>query len=58
MRGRHLVLLDTVEAAAELHRPQAQEMVTPPSVVLAPGPGPHLRQVSGVWGFSLPTCAR
>ncbi|NXK70794.1 MA2B1 mannosidase, partial [Sylvietta virens] len=48
VRGRHLVLLDTAAAAAELHRPRAQEMVTPPYVVLAPGPGPHLRQFSGL----------
>ncbi|NWX35598.1 MA2B1 mannosidase, partial [Notiomystis cincta] len=44
VRGRHLVLLDTVAAAADQHRPRAQEMVTPPYVVLAPGPGPQLRQ--------------
>ncbi|NXF28103.1 MA2B1 mannosidase, partial [Rhodinocichla rosea] len=44
VRGRHLVLLDTVEASPEQHRPRAQEMVTPPTVVLAPGTGPHLRQ--------------
>ncbi|RLV64017.1 hypothetical protein DV515_00017680 [Chloebia gouldiae] len=52
VRGRHLVLLDTVVAAADQHRPRAQEMVTSPSVVLAPGPGPHLHQVSreGLWG--------
>uniref|UniRef100_A0A8C3NQF6 Glycoside hydrolase family 38 central domain-containing protein n=1 Tax=Geospiza parvula TaxID=87175 RepID=A0A8C3NQF6_GEOPR len=48
VRGRHLVLLDTVEASPEQHRPRAQEMVTPPTVVLAPGTGPHLRQVSGL----------
>ncbi|NXF00041.1 MA2B1 mannosidase, partial [Menura novaehollandiae] len=48
VRGRHLVLLDTVAAAADGHRPRAQEMVTAPSVVLAPGPGPHLRQFSGL----------
>ncbi|NWV19371.1 MA2B1 mannosidase, partial [Origma solitaria] len=46
VRGRHLVLLDTAEASAEQHRPLAQEMVTSPSVVLAPGTGPQLRQVS------------
>ncbi|NXH01852.1 MA2B1 mannosidase, partial [Loxia leucoptera] len=46
VRGRHLVLLDTVEASPEQHRPRAQELVTPPTVVLAPGTGPHLRQVS------------
>ncbi|NXY52722.1 MA2B1 mannosidase, partial [Callaeas wilsoni] len=46
VRGRHLVLLDTAATAADQHRPQAQEMVTSPYVVLAPGPGPHLRQVS------------
>ncbi|XP_054150682.1 lysosomal alpha-mannosidase [Melozone crissalis] len=48
VRGRHLVLLDTVGASPEQHRPRAQEMVTPPTVVLAPGTGPHLRQVSGL----------
>ncbi|NXY26118.1 MA2B1 mannosidase, partial [Atrichornis clamosus] len=46
VRGRHLVLLDTVAAAADGHRPLAQEMATAPAVVLAPGPGPHLRQLS------------
>ncbi|NXO93238.1 MA2B1 mannosidase, partial [Certhia brachydactyla] len=56
VRGRHLVLLDTPETAADQHRPRAQEMVTSPYVVLAPGPGPHLRQVSreGVWGSAMP----
>ncbi|XP_053860760.1 lysosomal alpha-mannosidase isoform X2 [Vidua macroura] len=48
VRGRHLVLLDTAAAAADQHRPRAQEMVTSPSVVLAPGPGPHLRQFSAL----------
>ncbi|NWW41924.1 MA2B1 mannosidase, partial [Panurus biarmicus] len=48
VRGRHLVLLDTAAAAPDLHRPLAQEMVTPPYVVLTPGPGPHLRQFSGL----------
>ncbi|NWW29159.1 MA2B1 mannosidase, partial [Falcunculus frontatus] len=48
VRGRHRLLLDTVAAAADEHRPQAQEMVTSPYVVLAPGPGPHLRQFSGL----------
>ncbi|NXC02394.1 MA2B1 mannosidase, partial [Orthonyx spaldingii] len=48
VRGRHLVLLDTAEAAADGHRPRAQEMATPPAVVLAPGPGPPLRQLSGL----------
>ncbi|XP_041266700.1 lysosomal alpha-mannosidase [Onychostruthus taczanowskii] len=48
VRGRHLVLLDTAAAAAEQHRPRAQETVTPPALVLAPGTGPHLRQVSGL----------
>ncbi|XP_072776084.1 lysosomal alpha-mannosidase isoform X3 [Taeniopygia guttata] len=48
VRGRHLVLLDTAAAAADQHRPRAQEMVTSPSVVLAPGPGPHLRWFSGL----------
>ncbi|NWT63105.1 MA2B1 mannosidase, partial [Erythrocercus mccallii] len=48
VRGRHLVLLEPAAAAAELHRPRAQEMATSPYVVLAPGPGPHLRQFSGL----------
>ncbi|NXQ61843.1 MA2B1 mannosidase, partial [Anthoscopus minutus] len=48
VRGQHLVLLDTVVASADQHRPRAQEMVTPPYVVLAPSPGPHLRQFSGL----------
>ncbi|NWV30922.1 MA2B1 mannosidase, partial [Grantiella picta] len=47
VRGRHLVLLDTAAASADQHRPLAQEMTMSPSVVLAPGAGPHLRQVSG-----------
>ncbi|XP_064262483.1 LOW QUALITY PROTEIN: lysosomal alpha-mannosidase-like [Passer domesticus] len=48
VRGRHLVLLDTAAAAAEQHRPRAQESVTPPALALAPGTGPRLRQVSGL----------
>ncbi|NXB04666.1 MA2B1 mannosidase, partial [Cnemophilus loriae] len=48
VRGRHLVLLDTAAAAADKHRPRAQEMVTSPYVVLAAGPGPQLRQFSGL----------
>ncbi|XP_066063760.1 lysosomal alpha-mannosidase isoform X2 [Chamaea fasciata] len=48
VRGRHLVLLEPAAAAADLHRPRAQEMVTPPYLVLAPGPGPHLREFSGL----------
>lgn len=43
VRGRHLVLLDTVEAAADGHRLLAQELVTAPYVVLAPGGGPSYR---------------
>ncbi|KAM6307824.1 LOW QUALITY PROTEIN: lysosomal alpha-mannosidase, partial [Podargus strigoides] len=43
VRGRHLVLLDTPEAAAERHRPLAQELVTAPYAVLAPGGGPARR---------------
>ncbi|XP_014748733.1 PREDICTED: lysosomal alpha-mannosidase [Sturnus vulgaris] len=54
VRGRHLVLLDTVQAAAEQHRPRAQEMATPPQVVLAAGEGPHLRQFSGLRGLLPP----
>ncbi|NXW69010.1 MA2B1 mannosidase, partial [Hirundo rustica] len=48
VRGRHLVLLGAAAAAAEQHRPRAQEMATPPHLVLAAGPGPHLRQFSGL----------
>ncbi|NXI19195.1 MA2B1 mannosidase, partial [Irena cyanogastra] len=48
VRGRHLVLLGTAAGAADRHRPLAQEMVTSPTVVLAPGPGPHLRQFSAL----------
>ncbi|XP_014118291.1 PREDICTED: lysosomal alpha-mannosidase [Pseudopodoces humilis] len=47
VRGRHRLLLDT-PAATGAHRPLAQEMVTPPHLVLAPGQGPHLRQFSGL----------
>ncbi|XP_032939560.1 lysosomal alpha-mannosidase [Catharus ustulatus] len=48
VRGRHLVLLDPAATAAEGHRPLAQEMATPPQVVLAAGAGPRLRQWSGL----------
>ncbi|NXL71769.1 MA2B1 mannosidase, partial [Leptocoma aspasia] len=48
VRGWHRVLLDTAATAADQHRPLAQEMVTSPSVVLAAGPGPDLRQFSGL----------
>uniref|UniRef100_A0A8C3JTX6 Alpha-mannosidase n=1 Tax=Calidris pygmaea TaxID=425635 RepID=A0A8C3JTX6_9CHAR len=39
VRGRHLVLLDTVESSAERHRLLAQELFMAPYVVLAPGGG-------------------
>lgn len=55
VRGRHLVLLDAVESAADRHRPLAQELFMAPYAVLAPGGGssyrrgqPGLRQVR--WG--------
>ncbi|XP_027764768.1 lysosomal alpha-mannosidase [Empidonax traillii] len=44
VRGRHLVLLDPSGAAPDGHRARAQELVTPPHLVLAQGEGPHLRQ--------------
>ncbi|NXE58226.1 MA2B1 mannosidase, partial [Casuarius casuarius] len=43
VRGRHLVLLDTAESAADRHRPLAQQEFMAPSVVLAPGGGPSYR---------------
>ncbi|NXV39293.1 MA2B1 mannosidase, partial [Rissa tridactyla] len=55
VRGRHLVLLDTVESAADRHRLLAQELFMAPYAVLAPGGGPSyrrgqpsLRQFSGL----------
>ncbi|XP_032533211.1 lysosomal alpha-mannosidase isoform X1 [Chiroxiphia lanceolata] len=48
VRGRHRVLLDPAGAAPDGHRGRAQEMVTPPHLVLAAGDGPHLRQFSGL----------
>ncbi|XP_051827566.1 lysosomal alpha-mannosidase [Antechinus flavipes] len=56
VRGRHLVLLDTVEAAAAGHRLQAQREALAPQLVLAPAgkgtpysPGsPALTQFSGL----------
>ncbi|XP_072458359.1 lysosomal alpha-mannosidase-like isoform X2 [Notamacropus eugenii] len=56
VRGRHLVLLDTVEAAAAGHRLQAQREALAPQLVLAPAgqgtpysPGtPTLTQFSGL----------
>ncbi|XP_068939090.1 lysosomal alpha-mannosidase [Petaurus breviceps papuanus] len=56
VRGRHLVLLDTVEAAAAGHRLQAQKEALAPQLVLAPmGQGtpysprtPPLTQFSGL----------
>ncbi|NXH38318.1 MA2B1 mannosidase, partial [Dicaeum eximium] len=48
VRGRHLVLLGPAATAAQRHRPLAQEVVTPPSLVLAPGTGPQLRQWAGL----------
>jgi len=44
VRGRHLVLLETVESAAERHRLLAQELVMAPYAVLAPGEGPSYRR--------------
>ncbi|KAM9251613.1 lysosomal alpha-mannosidase [Cariama cristata] len=44
VRGRHLVLLDTVESAADQHRLLAQELFMAPYVVLAPGGGPSYRR--------------
>ncbi|KAF1500388.1 Lysosomal alpha-mannosidase, partial [Eudyptula minor novaehollandiae] len=43
VRGRHLLLLDTVESAADQHRLLAQELFMAPYVVLAPGGGPSYR---------------
>ncbi|XP_067170658.1 lysosomal alpha-mannosidase [Apteryx mantelli] len=43
VRGRHLVLLDTVESAADQHRPLAQQEFMAPYVVLAPGGGSSYR---------------
>ncbi|NXK15643.1 MA2B1 mannosidase, partial [Herpetotheres cachinnans] len=43
VRGRHLVLLDTVESAADRHRLLAQELFMAPYAVLAPGGGPSYR---------------
>ncbi|NXE31020.1 MA2B1 mannosidase, partial [Ardeotis kori] len=40
VRGRHLLLLDAAESAAERHRLLAQELVMAPYAVLAPGGGP------------------
>ncbi|NXW96875.1 MA2B1 mannosidase, partial [Larus smithsonianus] len=55
VRGHHLVLLDTVESAADRHRLLAQELFMAPYAVLAPGGGPSyrrgqpsLRQFSGL----------
>ncbi|XP_053907882.1 lysosomal alpha-mannosidase [Cuculus canorus] len=39
VRGRHLILLDPVESAAERHRLLAQELVAAPYTVLAAGEG-------------------
>ncbi|KAK0682654.1 MA2B1 mannosidase, partial [Pygoscelis papua] len=44
VRGRHLLLLDTVESAADQHRLLAQELFMAPYVVLAPGGGPSYRR--------------
>ncbi|XP_074990259.1 lysosomal alpha-mannosidase isoform X2 [Calonectris borealis] len=44
VRGRHLVLLDTVESAANRHRLLAQELFMAPYAVLAPGGGPSYRR--------------
>ncbi|NXE85545.1 MA2B1 mannosidase, partial [Cochlearius cochlearius] len=43
VRGRHLVLLDTVESAADQHRLLAEELFMAPYAVLAPGGGPSYR---------------
>ncbi|XP_032775635.1 lysosomal alpha-mannosidase isoform X2 [Strigops habroptila] len=43
VRGRHLLLLDTVQAAADGHRLRAQELFMAPYPVLAPGGGPSYR---------------
>ncbi|NXI35468.1 MA2B1 mannosidase, partial [Galbula dea] len=51
IRGRHLLLLDTVEAAADRHRPLAQALLTAPYPLLLPGLGPSpsfQRQFSGL----------
>lgn len=37
VRGRHLVLLDTVESSPTRHRLQAQQEFMAPQLVLAPG---------------------
>ncbi|NWX08371.1 MA2B1 mannosidase, partial [Caloenas nicobarica] len=48
VRGLHRVLLDPVATAAERHRPLAQELGTPPFVLLAPAPLAGTRQFSGL----------
>lgn len=55
VRGRHLVLLDKVSAAATRHRLQAEKELLAPQLVLAPGGGaPYhlgvapLKQVRGL----------
>nr|XP_060620901.1 lysosomal alpha-mannosidase [Anolis sagrei ordinatus] len=40
VRGRHLILLDTVESSADQHRLRAQQEYMAPQLVLAPGGGP------------------
>ncbi|RMB90070.1 hypothetical protein DUI87_33525 [Hirundo rustica rustica] len=48
VRGRHLLLLGASAAAeAAWQRPKGAGDGEPPHLVLAAGPGPHLRQVSG-----------
>ncbi|XP_069460402.1 lysosomal alpha-mannosidase-like isoform X2 [Ambystoma mexicanum] len=44
VRGKHLLFLETVEASAELHRPQAQQEFMAPQIVLAPGGGSPCRE--------------
>ncbi|XP_057283787.1 lysosomal alpha-mannosidase [Pezoporus wallicus] len=53
VRGRHLLLLDTVQAAADGHRLRAQELFMAPYPVLAPGGGPsYWPKQRGLWEFS------
>ncbi|NXN97795.1 MA2B1 mannosidase, partial [Rhinopomastus cyanomelas] len=57
VRGRHLLLLEPPEVAADSHRPLAQALALPPCLLLAPPGGsqyrpglPSLSQFSGLRG--------
>ncbi|XP_078091137.1 lysosomal alpha-mannosidase isoform X2 [Mustelus asterias] len=53
VRGKHLIFLDTVDASADLHRPQAQAEYMAPWIIMSEGSGtPYSTQLNHLSEFS------